>query len=200
MRLTHTLPPGSPTTRQAIRWRRWREGKVRPIPGNSPHDRPVSRGISSSLKEGLRRSLPRHLAPKLRSTILRSQYAFLKPRRNLSGPMWSKQNQTPGRDRTASRWSAPSPGRRTRREDHALAHRPQMSSGRLFLDQVGRHQSPSPLHRHAQITMPLPRGHSKPERSTLLGSGSFYFALTDVSSIRGGRFCVLLQSGSTNVH
>ena len=28
----------------------WREGKVRPIPGNSPHDRLVSRGIFSSLK------------------------------------------------------------------------------------------------------------------------------------------------------
>src|SRR4029453_14901102 len=25
-----------------------------------------------------------------------------------------------------------------------------MSSGRLFLDRVGRHQSPSPLHRHCQ--------------------------------------------------
>jgi len=24
----------------------WREGKVRPLPGNSPDDRPVSRGIS----------------------------------------------------------------------------------------------------------------------------------------------------------
>ena len=29
-------------------------------------------------------------------------------------------------------------------------HRPQMSSGRLFLDRVGRHQSPSPLHRRDQ--------------------------------------------------
>lgn len=180
MRVTHTLPPGSPTTRQASRWGRWREGKVRPIPGNSPHDRPVSRGTLSSLKENLRRSLPRHLVAKLRSILLRSQYAFSEAWRNLSGPMWSE-NQTPGRDRTASRWSAPSPGRRTRREDHALAHRPQMSSGRLFLDRVGRHQSPSPLHRHAQITMPLPRGHSKPEPSTLLGSGSFYFALTQIS-------------------
>ena len=28
--------------------RKWREGKVRPIPGNSPHDRPVSRGILPS--------------------------------------------------------------------------------------------------------------------------------------------------------
>ena len=46
--------------RMSTRLRRWREGKVRPIPGNSPHDRLVSRGISSSLKESLRRSLPRH--------------------------------------------------------------------------------------------------------------------------------------------
>jgi hypothetical protein len=43
------------------------------------------------------------------------------------GPMWfhdqnqkQKQNQILGRDRTASRWSAPGPGKRTRREDHAL--------------------------------------------------------------------------------
>jgi hypothetical protein len=28
--------------------KKWRESKVRPIPGNSPHDRPVSRGISFS--------------------------------------------------------------------------------------------------------------------------------------------------------
>jgi hypothetical protein len=30
------------------------------------------------------------------------------------------QKQILGRDQTASRWSAPSPGKRTRREDHAL--------------------------------------------------------------------------------
>jgi hypothetical protein len=37
------------------------------------------------------------------------------------GPMWfQNQNQTLGRDRAASRRSAPSPGTRTRREDHAL--------------------------------------------------------------------------------
>jgi hypothetical protein len=43
------------------------------------------------------------------------------------GPMWfpnqdqkQKQNQILGRDRPASRWSAPGPGKRTRREDHAL--------------------------------------------------------------------------------
>ena len=34
-----------------------------PLPGNSPHDRPVSRVTFSSLKESLRRSLPRHFTP-----------------------------------------------------------------------------------------------------------------------------------------
>ena len=33
---------------------------------------------------------------------------------------------------------------------NALSLIVQMSSGRLFLDRVGRHQSPSPLHRHGQ--------------------------------------------------
>ena len=181
MSRTHTLQPGP--ARQASGLRRWREGKVRPIPGSSPHDRPVSRGISSSLKESLRRSLPRHRIPHQSRIILGAQYAFSKAWRNLSGPMGLNfknqiQNQIPGRDQTASRWSAPSPGKRTRREEHALSHRPQMSSGRLFLDRVGRHQSPSPLRRHAQTTMHFPRATSKPELSTLLGSGTFYFALT----------------------
>jgi hypothetical protein len=119
--------------------RKWREGKVRPTPGNSPHDRPVSRGIFSSLKESLRRSLRRHSFPHLPAKILAAQYAFSQAWRNLSGPMWL-QTQTPGRDRAASRRSAPSPGSRTRREDHVPTHRPQMSSGRLFLDRVGLHQ------------------------------------------------------------
>jgi hypothetical protein len=182
MSRTHTLRPGSPA-RQATGLRRWREGKVRPIPGNSPHDRLVGRGITCSLKESLRRSLPRHRIPHQSKIILGAQYAFSKAWRNLSGPMGfnfknQSQNQILGRDHTTSRWSAPSPGKRTRREEHALSHRPQMSSGRLFLDRVGRHQSPSPLRRHDQPTTHFPRGYPKPELSTLLGSGTFYFALT----------------------
>ena len=156
----------------STRLRRWREGKVRPIPGNSPHDRLVSRGISSSLKESLRRSLPRHCFPHLQQ-ILGAQYAFL---RHVGiylvrcGFKIRTQNQTQtlGRGRAASRWSAPSPGSRTCREDHAPSHRPQMSSGRLFLDRVARQHCPSPLHRHAQTTT-LPRpAHGK--------TGHFYFA------------------------
>ena len=163
----------------------WREGKVRPIPGNAPHDRPVSRGISSSLKESLRRSLPHHRIPQQSGIILGAQHCVFKAWRNLSGPMGlnfkiknQSQNQILGRDHAASRWPAPSPGKRTRREDHALSHRPQMSSDRLFLDRVGRHQSPSPLRRHAQTTTHFPRGYPEPELSTLLGRGTFYFALT----------------------
>src|SRR5579872_407474 len=163
-----------------LRRRKWREGKVRPIPGSSPHDRLVNRVISSSLKESLRRSLPRHCFPHLQ-TILGAQYAFL---RHVGiylvrcGFKIEIQNQTLGRGRAASRWSAPSPGSRTCREDHAPSHRPQMSSGRLFLDRVARQHCPSPLHRHGQTTMHLRHALAKQDISTLQRIGHFYFALT----------------------
>ena len=135
------------------RWE-WRESKVRPVPGNPPHDRPVSRGYSSS-----RRVCDDPFSTTLRQrqrTILRRSVRVHKAWRNLSGPMWfRKQNQTLGWDRAASRWSAPSPGSRTCREGHAPSHRPQMSSGRLFLDRVARQHCPSPLHRRSQNIMPL---------------------------------------------
>ena len=158
----------------------WREGKVRPISGNAPHVRPVSRGMISlwSIGDDPFRTtrFPLRILPGPAAGVFKAW-------RNLSGPMWSphknqKQNQTPGQDRTASRRSAPSPGRRTRREDHALTHRPQMSSGRLFLDRVARQQSPSPLHRHTQLNMHPARVRAKGDISTLPGRGHFYFALT----------------------
>ena len=163
--------------------RKWREGKVRPIPGNPPHDRLVSRVISSSLKESLRRSLPRHCIPHLQR-ILGAQYAFL---RHVGiylvrcGFKIKTKNQTLGWGRAASRWSAPSPGSRTCREDHAPSHRPQMSSGRLFLDRVARQHCPSPLHRHAQTTTPSQPARQKQDISTLQGIGHFYFALTPLN-------------------
>jgi hypothetical protein len=128
----------------------WRESKVRPVLGNSPHDRPVSRGYSSS-RRICDDAFSATVLSGLHRTILGTQYAFSQAWQNLSGPMWyAKQNQTLGRNRATSRRSAPSPGSRTCREGHAPSHRPQMSSGRLFLDRVGRHQSPSPLRRHPQ--------------------------------------------------
>jgi hypothetical protein len=53
-----------------------------------------------------------------------------------------------------------------------------MSSGRLFLDRVGRHQSPSPLHRQPQNNMHSAEPRAKGDISTLPGRGHFYFALT----------------------
>jgi len=156
----------------------WRKGKVRPSQGNSPHDRPVSRGIVPSFRRIC--DDPFRTTPfPLQRTILRRPACVFEAGRNLSGPMWFQtQNQTPGRDRAASRSTAPSPGKRTRREDHAPSHRPQMSSGRLFLDRVARQHCPSPLHRRTQINMHSAEAQAKGDISTLPATRHFYFALT----------------------
>ena len=174
-----------------IELRQWREGKVRPVPGTSPHDRLVSRVISSSLKERLRRSLPRHCFPQPQRTILGAQYAFSKAWRNLSGPMGLNfknqiQNQIPGRDQTASRWSAPSPGKRTRREEHALSHRPQMSSGRLFLDSGWSPPEPVSASPARTDYHALPACHLK--------TGTFYFA-----GKRNFLLCLDTRNGSIKI-
>ena len=153
--------------------REWREGKVRPVPGNSPHDRAGKPGGILSPRRICDDPFP------ATPFALRRLVCVFKAGRNLSGPIWfPKQNQTLGWDRAASRWSAPSPGSRTWREDHAPSHRPQMSSGRLFLDRVARQQSPSPLHRHGQINMHSSEPEAKGDISTLQRRGHFYFALT----------------------
>ena len=161
-----------------IRPPKWREGKVRPIPGNPPHDRLVGRGFFSSL--GWFATIP--------STPLgyggaqphsRSHRAFLRycgiyrPDRGLL-------LQNLGRG-TASRWSGP---RQVTTEcDGWSAPCPSsaMSSDRLFLDRVARQHCPSLLHRHAQTITHFPNAPLKPEGSTLLGIGTFYFALTKES-------------------
>ena len=155
-----------------IRFQSWREGKVRPVQGNAPHDpagKPES--LFSSLKERLRRSLARHYF------TLGPQLAFSKASRNLSIRCRTRHPSKAWAGAAASRTAAPDPSPRTRREDRALLI-VSMSSDRLFLDRVGRHQSPSPLHRHAQIIMHFKTAPLKPERSTLPGIGTFYFALT----------------------
>jgi hypothetical protein len=53
-----------------------------------------------------------------------------------------------------------------------------MSSGRLFLDQVARQQSPSPLYRQPQHNTHSSEPRAKGDISTLPGRGHFYFALT----------------------
>ena len=81
----------------------WREGKVRPIPGNAPHARPVSRGIFSlwSICDDPYPAtrFPQQLVPGARYAFLRHGGIYL--------VRWgfNNQNQNLGRDHTASRWS-----------------------------------------------------------------------------------------------
>jgi len=69
------------------------------------------------------------------------------------------------------------PGYKARRKETRLLI-VATSSGRLFLDRVGRHQSPSPLHRHPQFNMHSSQASAKGDISTLPARGHFYFALT----------------------
>ena len=94
----------------------------------------------------------------------------------------SQPRPNPETGSTASRRPTPRSGRRTCPEDHAPSHRPQMSSGRLFLDRVGRHQSPSPLHRHTQTNMASSKARKRHDISTLQTGRHFYFALTGRSA------------------
>jgi hypothetical protein len=132
--------------------RQWREGESSPDTGNLSA-RLAGKPGSLFAKERLRRSLLRHCLVATAKNTERSVCVF-KAWRNLSGPMWFQsqnqlQNQTPGRGPSHLPLVVPrAPGKRTRREDRALSHRPQMSSGRLFLDRVARQHCPSPLHRH----------------------------------------------------
>jgi hypothetical protein len=106
---------------------KWREVESSPLTGKLSA-RPAGKpGDFLIAKESLRRSLPRHPFSRLQRTILRALSMRFPGMAESIGPMWfpnqnqkPKQNQTLGWDRTASRWSAPSPGKRTRREDHAL--------------------------------------------------------------------------------
>jgi hypothetical protein len=153
-------------------------GKLSARPAGKPGDFLIA-------KESLRRSLLRHLLPApINQTTEAPQYAFFKAWRNLSGPMGLQtQNQTLGRDPTASRWSAPRPGKGTRREDRAPSHRPQMSSDRLFLDRVARQHCPSALHRHSQINMCSSQAQAKGDISILPARGHFYFAVTYAAAV-----------------
>jgi hypothetical protein len=157
---------------------KWREVKVRPIPGNSPHDRPVSRGMSFTFWRICDDFFSATVLPPMPGASRKPSACVFEAWRNLSGPMWSEQpNQARGWDRAASRWSAPNPGSRTRREDRAPSHRPQMSSGRLFLDRGGRHQSPSSLHRHEQINTRSWHDQAKGDISTLPRRATFLLCL-----------------------
>jgi hypothetical protein len=157
--------------------RQWHPGKVRPLQGNPPHDRPVSREIIS-LQERLRRSLKCHPCVHTEAP----PYAFFEAWRNLSVRCGQSKTKPRGGHRL------PPAGRpRAQVKERAgritLFSSSAMSSGRLFLDQVGRHQSLSPLHRRPQNNTHSPDAQTKGDISTLLGGRHFYFALTSAHNI-----------------
>ena len=130
----------------------WRKGKVRPIPGNAPHDRLVSRVISSSSKsiceDAFRTTRFPQLAkntPGPRRAFLRDSGIFRSDVVNFKTKPWEGAVPPPvGRPPAQVQERA---GRITPSSSFS------MSSGRLFLDRVARQHCPSPLHRHTQINM-----------------------------------------------
>jgi hypothetical protein len=119
------------------------------------------------------------------STLRRLSMRFLRQAESIWSDVVSKSKSKPNtKPNPGARPIPPPVGRpraqvkETSREDHAPSHRPQMSSDRLFLDRVGRHQSPSPLHRQPQNNMHSAEPWAKGDISTLPGRGHFYFALT----------------------
>jgi len=75
-------------------------------------------------RQGEFATIPSPPLPSQLQTILRRLSMRFQGRAESIGPMWSKtkpkSKPNPGAGPTTSRWSAPGPGKRTRREDHAL--------------------------------------------------------------------------------
>jgi hypothetical protein len=158
----------------------WREGKVRPLQGNSPHDRLVSRGTISSLRRICDDPF-RATAFPLQRNILRRSVCVFQAWRNLSLRCGSTKTKPWG-------GTVPPPDGRPRAQVKERVGRTTpfsssaMSSDRLFLDRVARQQSPSPLHRQPQNNMHSAEPRAKGDISTLPGRGHFYFALTKTST------------------
>jgi hypothetical protein len=121
--------------------REWREGKVRPIPGNSPHDRPVSRVISSSPRRVCDDPFPATPHPP-QATPARP-FCVFQAWRNLS-VRWSSKPKS--KTKTCQTRAGvpppvgrpPMPGKGRDGRNYAPCSSSAMSSGRLFLDRVAR--------------------------------------------------------------
>ena len=111
--------------------------------------------------------LPAGIILKLQSAFLRHAGIYLSD---------GGSNPQPGEERRLPP-AAPHPSLRHTPGGTRSPHRPD-EFRRLFLDRVGRHQRPSPLHRHTQINMHSSQATAKGDVSTLLRRGHFYFALT----------------------
>ena len=81
-------------------------------------------------------------------------------------PMWLEQ-PNPGAEADCLPLVGPEAQVEERAGRNTLLLIVRMSSGRLSLDRVGRHQSPSPFHRHGQINTHSPMRGCKGDISTL---------------------------------
>jgi len=160
--------------------REWREGKVRPIPGNSPHDRPVSRGFQSP-----RRICddPFPATPHPPQATPARHFCVFQAWRNLSVRWSSKPKSKTKTSQTRAGvpppvGRPPMPGKGRDGRNYAPCSSSATSSGRLFLDRVARQHCPSPLHRQSHNNMLSQQAQAKGDISILPARGHFYFALT----------------------
>lgn len=179
------MPPVKPPHRRVVSLaakesrEQWREGESSPYTGKLSA-RPADKPGDFFIVEGECATIP---SPPLPSHRCKEPYRAPGMRFPKHGGIYlircgQLKTKPRGGRRAASRCSAPSPGCRTCREDHAPSHRPQMSSGQLILDRVARQHCPSPLHRHSQNNMHSAGARAKGDISTLQRTRHFYFALT----------------------
>ena len=161
--------------------RGWRDGKVRPLQGNAPQGRILRGPDFQPLKERLRRSHHTTPSPCFQRTLGRPACVFGGMAESIS-PMWLNGSPNPGAEADCLPLVGPESQVEERAGRNTLLLIVRMSSGRLSLDRVGRHQSPSPFHRHGQINTHSQMRGCKGDISTLHRWGHFYFALT-------GQFC-----------
>jgi hypothetical protein len=88
-------------------------------------------------------------------------------------PMWLNRKPNPGAEADCLPLVGPEARVEERAGRNTLSLIVRMSSGRLSLDRVGRHQSPSPFHRHGQINTHSQTGGRKGDISTWHKLGTF---------------------------
>ena len=156
-------------TRQA----KWREVKRRPVQGNPPDDR-ILRGPDCHRPKRVCAD-PFPVTPRASTPEMRWFPGVRFPRHSESIAPMELDNLGVGGRLPLVGSQAPV---QERDERNALCSSSTMSSGRLFLDRVGRHQSPSPLHRHGHNNTHSMEAPAKDDISTLPVGRHFYFALT----------------------
>ena len=92
-------------------------------------------------------------------------------------PMWLNCKPNPGAEANRLPLVGPEAQVEERTGRNTLSLIVPMSSGRLSLDRVGRHQSPSPFHRHEQINTRSQHQGCKGDLSTLHRMGTFLLCL-----------------------